>query len=121
MPGLLVSIELAGIVAILAGWGFLSGRLLQRMTSLELDGYGWFELSVLGTVAAYLYASTAALVFPLAGPVTVIFTVIGAAGFLGALWVRRQASSVWVWGFSVGIWALVAIGTVHTPLNYDAG
>jgi hypothetical protein len=121
MPSILILIELIGILAILAGWGFLSTKLLERLARLKLSGLGWFEMVALGTTTAYAYAAVLALFFPLGSPAALLFTLIGAAGFLKAVGARRQAWHPWALGCGLALSILVASGTVHTAVNYDAG
>uniref|UniRef100_Q02BE3 DUF8201 domain-containing protein n=1 Tax=Solibacter usitatus (strain Ellin6076) TaxID=234267 RepID=Q02BE3_SOLUE len=121
MPSVLILIELTGIVTILAGWGFLSTKLLERLAGLDLSGFGWFELAVLGTAAAYVYAAVLVIFFPLGSAIDLLFATTGVVGFVQAVRVGRQESNRWAMGVGVALTILVAAGTVHTAMNYDAG
>lgn len=120
---LLLLWKLLLICLLLAGWGWLAIQVLARFSGPSMRSIAWFEAAVVGAPAAYLFAACAALFWPLGPAVDVAFTLAGFAGAAHLLWKRRPEAGWFGW---VGLpWVtlsgLVAWGTAHTPLNYDAG
>jgi hypothetical protein len=101
------------------GWGWIVSRLFgpRGKSTLQMSDLAPFGLSGL-----YVLGGVANIFFPLDGPIDWLAAM---GGWLGCLWafvgLRGRLPDWRILAVMAALLALVATGTVVTPLNYDAG